>query len=80
MSKLGCLNCIFWEPKYTLTLKCTCDEGTPVMYGHFLRCPLVTGFTVSCLEAEKQKTKKKKIYLMYKSSGQKHNYILTFRN
>ena len=29
MSKLGCLNCIFCEPKYTLTLKCTCDEGTP---------------------------------------------------
>ena len=25
MSKLGCLNCIFCEPKYTLALKCTCD-------------------------------------------------------
>ena len=27
----GCLNCILCEPKFTLTLKCTCDEGTPVM-------------------------------------------------
>ena len=27
----GCLNCIFSEPKCTLTLKCTCEEGTPDM-------------------------------------------------
>ena len=34
-----------------------------------------------CLEAEEKDQKtKKKIYLMYKSNGQKHNYILTFRN
>ena len=36
----GCLNCIFCEPK------CTCNEGTHVMLGHLLKCPLITGFTV----------------------------------
>ena len=41
-----CLNCIFCELKCTSTLKCTCDEGTPVMRGHLMMCLLVTGSTV----------------------------------
>ena len=28
----GCLNYILCEPICTLTLKCTCGEGTPVIY------------------------------------------------
>ena len=31
MLKLGCLNCIFCEPKYTLTLKCTISRERMVV-------------------------------------------------
>ena len=43
----GCLNCIFYEPKCSLTLKFTCDEGTLIEvsphHGFYCTCTPVEG-------------------------------------